>query len=193
MYCAKYKADRNDSFEKVNKMALLKIYDLQSTQEAVDFADNANINKYRLVRNDVTNTQFTQKNIKQRFRNQEIDEDLRYPGAKDVGHTFRHVKGTHAAGKSTYFNKATAIKVTCLLLNSVDGQNKLAELQAELATRALYDNASKRITATIDGAYFGYESGSRFSKKIIEARCEILSLGENLWIHSSYPIRFLNT
>jgi len=82
--------------------------------------------------------------------------------------------------------------MTCLLLNSVDGQNKLAELQVELATRALYDNASKRITAMIDGAYFGYESDSRFSKKIIEARCEILSLGENLWVHSSYPIRFLN-
>jgi len=174
-------------------MSLVKTYDFNSTQAAIDLADNLNINQYRLVRNDVTNAQFNQKNIKTKHRNPNVPSDFQYPGAKDVGHVFRHVRGTHKEGKSTYFNRKTAIEVTCLLLNSPDGQQKLAELQAGLSTRALYDNTSKRITATISGAYFGFESGSNFAKQIIEARCEILSLGENLWVHSSYPRKFLNT
>ena len=169
-------------------MPIQKFYTIADTKAAIERADNANINKFKLVRNDVTNLQFNQKNIKKKHRNDAIPEEFQYPGAKDVGHVFRHVLGTHAEGKSIYRNKQTAVLVTFEMLNSPEGQQALKELDDELAGKALYDNTSKRVRVDVSGgAYYGSNDGGATWKKIIVAQCELLSLGEHLWVHSSYP------
>ena len=141
-----------------------------------------------MFENDVTNQEFNQRNIRQANRNQSIPEEFRYPGAKDVGHVFRHVDGTHAAGKSIYKDQQTAIAVTRDVLNSPEGQQALEELENELATKALYDNTTKRVRVNVSaGNYYGSNDDGNTWKKVIVAQCELLSLGEHLWVHSSYP------
>ena len=143
------------------------------------------------MRNDVTNQEFGQKNIKPAKRNSTIPEAFRYPGAKDVGHVFRHVSGTHVAGKSIYRNKQTAVLVTFEMLNSSEGQKALQELSDELAGKALYDNTPKRVRVDVSkGSHYGSDDGGATWKKIVVAQCELLSLGQSLWVHSSYPREF---
>ena len=170
-------------------MAIKKIYDVETVKGLIERANNSNINKYKLVRNDVTNAQFNQKKIRPAQRNQSIPENVRYPGARDVGHVFRHVEGTEKAGKSTYNDANTGANVTCQILNSQEGQDALQTLDGE--NLELYDNTTKRVTATITGAWYGKSGNSTNSQKIKTARCELMKLGSDiLWIHSSYPNSF---
>jgi len=172
-------------------MSIRKFYTIADTKAAINRADNSNINKLKLVRNDVTNQQFGQKNIRTAHRNQAIPEAFQYPGAKDVGHVFRHVSGTSVAGKSIYRNKQTAVLVTFEMLNSSEGQQALQELDDELSGKALYDNTTKRVRVNVSaGSYYGSNDDGVTFKKIIIAQCELLSLGETLWVHSSYPREF---
>lgn len=169
-------------------MGLKQVYTYQLTREAIERADGQNINKFRLVRNDISNQDFNKKDIKQVNRNQSIPEEFRYPGKKDEGHVFRHVEGTHKAGKSIYKDQHTAICVTMQLLNSTQGQKALEKLEAE--TRDLYDNQAKRITAPVSGTWYGKASDGTAYQVVETATCEILKLGNLLWVHSSYPRKF---
>lgn len=172
-------------------MPLKKFYSIADTKAAIDRADNRNINQLKLVRNDVTNQQFGQKNIKGKHRNQSIPEEFRYPGAKDVGHVFRHVMGTHEQGKSIYRNKLTAVLVTFEVLNSAEGQAVLQEMDDELSGKSLYDNTPKRLRVDVSGGHhYGSDDDGATWKKVKVAQLELLSLGENLWVHSSYPREF---
>ncbi|GLR69862.1 hypothetical protein [Agaribacter marinus] len=169
-------------------MPLKKTYTIAETQAAIDRADNANINQMRMVRNDISNQHFSQKNIKPKHRDKSLPQDLQYPGAKDVGHVFRHVNGTHEAGKSIYKDKQTAILATRAVLNATEGQQALQALENELTTRTTYDNMTKRVRVDVSaGNHYGSDDNGKTWKKVIIAQCELLSLGETLWVHSSYP------
>lgn len=170
-------------------MPVSKQYDLETVKALIERANHSHINHYKLVRNDISNRDFNRAKIKTRDRNQSIPEEYRYPGARDVGHVFRHVDGTEVDGKSTYADLETAANVTLQILNSPSGQQALAALDGE--ARELYDNTTKRVTASITGNWYGKSGDSDTSQKISRARCELMTLGGDiLWIHSSYPIQF---
>jgi hypothetical protein len=80
--------------------------------------------------------------------------------------------------------------VTMQILNSVQGQQALKHLDQQKL--ALYDNTTERVTATIDGTWFGKSSVAGTAQQILEARCEITKLGTQLWVHSTYPRTFYN-
>ena len=170
-------------------MPVNKIYDIETVRSLIDRANHMHINQLKLVRNDVSNKQFSQTKTKSKHRNQTIPEAYRYPGARDVGHVFRHVDGTHEAGKSTYADADTAANVTCQILNSTEGQRALGQFDGE--GRNLYDNTTKRVTSNISGDWYSKSGGSPIKRKISQARCELMKLGDDiLWIHSSYPVVF---
>lgn len=169
-------------------MPLKKIYDFNETAAAIERADGKNINKYKLVRNDVSNADFNRKKIPTDKRNPDVPAEFQYPGKRDEGHVFRHVEGTHAPGKSTYLDRNTAICVTMQLLNSAAGQKALGELDAQKLD--LYDNQTKRVTANVTGNFRGKASETGPDKQIERATCELMKLGEALWVHSSYPRAF---
>lgn len=172
-------------------MALVKNYDYAATRAAIERADGKCINVYKMVRNDVSNKDWAKKNVKLKDRNPNVPTDMQWPGKKDVGHTFRHVEPSAPAGKSVYIDQHTAIMVTMQLLNSRQGQDALKALQSQ--NRALYDNTTLRVTANIDGAWYGKNSIGGDRKRILEARCEITKLGAMLWVHSTYPRKFFNS
>ena len=178
-------------FEKENPVSLVKIYDYNATREAIERADGKCINIYKLVRNDVSVNDWGKKNIKKKHRNPDVHEDFQWPGHKDVGHTFRHVEATAPAGKSVYVDQHTAISCTMQILNSPEGQAALRDLQGQ--NNALYDNTTLRVTATIEGTWYGKAAVGGESRRILEARCEITKLGDSLWVHSSYPRTFYNS
>lgn len=141
-----------------------------------------------MVRSDVSVQQWGQKYIKAGQRNPAVAADLQYPDAKDVGHVFRHVAGTGLAGKSIYKGSQTAVAVTREMLNSPAGQVILQELENEAAGRALYDNTTKRLRVDISGShYHGSDDDGASWKLIKEAQCELLALGDSLWVHASVP------
>lgn len=172
-------------------MPIKQIYSIAETKAAIDRADRRNINQLRMVRSDVSTQQWGQRNIRVADRTAGVPADLQYPGAKDVGHVFRHVEGTGVAGKSIYRDAQTAVVVTREMLNSPDGQAMLQELEDELAARALYDNSTKRLRVDVGGcnSYGSNDDGATW-KKIKVAQCELLALGTDLWVHSSYPRQF---
>lgn len=172
-------------------MSLVKIYDYNATREAIERADGECINRFKLVRNDVSVNDWGKKNIKIAHRNPNVAADLQWPGHKDVGHTFRHVEASAPAGKSVYLDSHTAISVTMQILNSTEGQAALRTLQAQ--NLDLYDNTTQRVTALIDGTWYGKESVGGTQRRILEARCEITKLGSFLWVHSTYPRKFYNS
>lgn len=169
-------------------MSLVKRYTLEETKAAIKRADDRNINTLKMVRNDVSTADWGARNVRVANRNPDVAPRLQWPGRKDVGHTFRHVEGTAPAGKSTYANEEAAANVTRQLLNSADGQAKLAQLQRQ--NLALYDNNTLRVTADINGYWMGKSGACEPQKRIKKARCEIMKLGDLLWVHSTYPIAF---
>ncbi len=169
-------------------MPLKKRYDFNETAAAIERADGKNINKYKLVRNDITNEDFNRPRIRPAQRNAAVPAEFQYPGKRDEGHVFRHVEDTKAAGKSTYIDRNTAIQVTMQLLNSAAGQQALGELDAQKL--ALYDNQTKRVTASISGNFRGKASETGPVQQITRATCELMKLGDALWVHSSYPRAF---
>lgn len=172
-------------------MPLARTYSVVDTEAAIDRGNRKNINKLKLVRNDVTNRQFNQTKIRPAQRNQSIPPDFQYPGARDVGHVFRHVWGTHASGKSIYKDKRTAVLATQMMLNSQKGQDILKAMSKELAGKALYDNRTMRLCVDVSkGNFLGSDDEGLTWKKIELAKCELMSLGDNLWVHSSYPSRY---
>lgn len=169
-------------------MPIRQFYSIAETKAAIERADGRNINQLKMVRSDISNQQFAQKTIKVANRTPGVPADLQYPGARDVGHVFRHVAGTGAAGKSIYKGQQTAIAVTREMLNSSVGQAMLQELEDELPRRALYNNTTKRLRVDISGShYYGSHDNGATWKKIKVAQCELLALGQSLWVHSSYP------
>jgi len=169
-------------------MAVKKFYDHIETEAAIDRADRRHINTLKMVRNDVSSNDWGRTDIKKKNRNPSVTENLQWPGRKDEGHVYRHVFGTHELGKSIYKDRKTAVAVTSELLNSAKGQQALGELDAE--SRDLYDNASKRVVATVSGAWYGSRDDGATWERIETACCEILKLGDMLWVHSSYPKKF---
>ncbi len=169
-------------------MTLVKVYNLIETEAAIDRADRRNINSLKMVRNDVSTVDWGKTNIKVKNRNPAVSADLQFPGQKDEGHVFRHVDGTHEPDKSIYKDRQTAVAVTCEMLNSATGQVALQALQAE--NRTLYDNTTKRVTVTISGKYYGSRDNGATWERIETATCELLKLGDLLWVHSSYPRNF---
>lgn len=172
-------------------MPLVKKYDYNATREAIERADGKCINVYKLVRNDVSVSDWGKKNIKKKHRNPNAPEDYQWPGKKDVGHTFRHVDGTAPAGKSVYLDQHTAISCTMQILNSSQGQAALKVLESQKL--ALYDNTTQRVTADITGTWFGKKAAGGAKERIKQARCEITRLGSYLWVHSTYPRAFHST
>lgn len=172
-------------------MPLVKTYNYNATREAIERADGKCINVFKLVRNDVSTNDWGKKNIKLKHRNPKVTADLQWPGHKDVGHTFRHVESSAPAGKSVYIDQHTAIMVTMQILNSAQGQNALRDLETQ--NLALYDNTTQRVTANIEGSWYGKSSVGGDRKRILEGRCEITKLGSMLWVHSTYPRTFYNS
>jgi hypothetical protein len=169
-------------------MPLVKIYSYHATREAIERADGKCINRYKLVRNDVSKKDWGKKNVKKKHRNPAVPEALQWPGHKDVGHTFRHVEASAEAGKSVYVDEHTAISVTMQILNSTAGQDALKTLAAQ--NLDLYDNSTQRVTADISGVWYGKENIGGDRRRILKARCEITKLGDSLWVHSTFPLTF---
>lgn len=98
----------------------------------------------------------------------------------DVGHTFRHVD-------------QTAVLVTQELLNSPKGQSQLAKLDhLNPAGDESGSDINLRIVADVTGAYYGAPQQGAPLQKIKSAACEIMKISEStLWVHSSYPKRFM--
>jgi hypothetical protein len=169
-------------------MPVQRIYDLAETENAINRADGRHVNALKMVRSDVSVEDWGRTHIPVRDRNPSLPGNLQFPGQKDSGHVFRHVADTAEAGKSIYQDRLTAIAVTCELLNSPEGQTALGALDAE--SRDLYDNTTRRITASLSGVWYGARDDGAPWERITSARCEVMKLGDALWIHSSYPYRF---
>jgi hypothetical protein len=170
-------------------MSLKKIYGLAETRAAIDRADNRNINSLKMVRSDVSVTDWGKTNIKVKDRNP--NSPVPFPGQKDVGHVFRHVNGTGTAGKSIYFDRQTAVAVTCELLNSTQGQTALGVLDAEV--RDLYDNSPTSVTVDVTGVFYGSNDNGASWQRITKAKCQLQKLGDLLWVHTSYPTELAGT
>ena len=169
-------------------MPVQRIYDVAETENAINRADSRHINALKMVRSDVSVEDWGRTHIPMRDRNPSLPANLQFPGQKDSGHVFRHVADTAEAGKSIYQDRRTAIAVTCEILNSPEGQTALGALDGE--SRDLYDNTTRRITASVSGVWYGARDDGAPWERIMAARCEVMKLGDALWIHSSYPYRF---
>lgn len=158
-------------------MAVKKIYSLAEARSAIDIADNRYFKQIRSVRSDVTNDQFNSSMF-----------------GNDVGHVFRHVEGTREFGKSTYFDKYTAVAVTQFLLNSATGQTALGELDSASPGGSFMERnpANRKIEADVTKiSCYGYTANGKYSRKISKAICYVMKLGEStLWVHTSYPCDF---
>jgi hypothetical protein len=152
---------------------VLKTYDKADTEAAINRGDDEYFKRWRSVRSDVDNATFNSDAF-----------------GRDVGHTFRHIEGTAAPGKSTYADRDTAVQVTMQLLNSANGQRALRKLDQDSPGGSFIepDPANRRITSTVTGDYYGSETPGGAKKKITKAVCEVMKLGESvLWVHSTYP------
>ena len=154
-------------------MPVKKTYTKADTEAAITRADDNFFKKWRSVRSDVDNKTFNSDAF-----------------GRDVGHSFRHVEGTAAPGKSTYADHNTAVLVTMELLNSSKGQKALQRLDTKSPGGSFTeaDPANIKVVSAVTGDYYGSETPGGPKKKITKAVCEIMKLGESvLWIHSTYP------
>ena len=154
-------------------MPVKKTYNKADTEAAINRADDNFFKQWRSVRSDVDNATFNSSAF-----------------GRDVGHTFRHVEGTAAPGKSTYADRDTAILATMELLNSAKGQKTLGKLDVKSPGGSFTeaDPANAKIVSAVSGDYYGHETPGGPKKKISKAVCEVMKLGESvLWVHSSYP------
>jgi len=91
----------------------------------------------------------------------------------------------------SFVDEHTAISVTMQVVNSMAGQQALKTLATQ--KKSLYDNTSQRVTAMVSGEWYGKSGVGGDRKRILEARCELLNLGNLLWVHSTYPRAFFNS
>ena len=154
-------------------MPVKKNYSKADTEAAINRADDKFFKQWRSVRSDVDADTFNSSAF-----------------GRDVGHSFRHVEGTAAPGKSTYADRDTAVLVTMKLLNSENGQKILGKLDTESPGGSFTEAnpANRRIVAAVSGNHYGAETPGGPTKKITKAVCEVMKLGESvLWVHSTYP------
>lgn len=127
-------------------------------------ADNQYMRMFLRVRSDVSDKDWGKKKVKADGSNPYA---WRGTGA-DVGHNFRHVKGTEEADKSIYEDKRTAVLVTLELLNSDRGQEKLGDLDAANPVgdeTGMYVN--RKIVNRITGVYYGFPSTGGAKQRIL--------------------------
>jgi hypothetical protein len=169
-------------------MGVLKFYQYEEVKSAIDMANQHYYRQLLRVRSDVSNREFSQKKVK----NSTTSGPLGWTGrGADVGHSFRHVEGTHEAGKSTYEDEYEAVMCTRELLNSAAGQKILGKLDAANATGEDNPGANFRIKTSIKGVYYGFPSTGGAKQRIASAVCEVMKLGvDTLWIHTTYPDKF---
>ena len=154
-------------------MGVAKTYTKADVIAAIEQANERNLKQWRSV-STISNQEFSQL-------------------SGDVGHVFRHVAQTAASGKSTYDCEETCVMVTMQMLNSAKGQEKLKALDtaSPSGSHTESDPANRKVVCDITGAWYGCSAANTNPKKIKQAACEIIKLGEStLWIHSSYPTRF---
>jgi hypothetical protein len=165
-----------------------KTYSYEEVESAIDKADHQYLRKLVRVRSDVSVDDWGKKKVKSDGSNPYA---WRGTGS-DVGHTFRHVKGTDVAGKSLYEDKRTAVLVTMELLNSAKGQQKLADLDsANPNGDEMGMDANRKIVSDVTGVHYGIPTGGGGKQRIRKAVCEIMKLGAStLWVHTTYPTRF---
>jgi hypothetical protein len=175
-------------------MPVKRTYTSSEVKSAIDMTNNQYYRKFLRVRNDVTGGEFNAAKIKtpRDASGKPVDPFAWRGRGSDVGHAFRHVRRTAPPGKSVYQDDATAVAVTVELLNSTNGQAKLAELDQENPAgdeRSM--EANRRIVAPVTGAYYGASDHGQPLRKIRAAVCEVMKVGEStLWIHTTYPSRF---
>jgi hypothetical protein len=170
-------------------MPVKKTYSYAEVESAIDTADRQYMRKLMRVRSDVSVSDWGRAKVKSDGSNPYA---WRGTGS-DVGHTFRHVKGTEVVGKSTYEDKRTAVAVTMELLNSTKGQEKLGDLDAvNPRGDELGMDANRKIVGPVSGVYYGFPSSGGGKQRIRTAVCEVMKLSESvLWVHTTYPKAFV--
>jgi hypothetical protein len=172
-------------------MPVKKFYEFADVKSAIDMANEHYYKQLLRVRSDVSNAEFAQKSVK---NHPATGSGMAWTGkGGDVGHAFRHVQGTHLAGKSTYEDDYEMVMCTRELLNSSGGQAVLGQLDTDNPTgEAATGGAPPKIKGAIKGVYYGFPTNSTDKKKIASAVCVVMKLGEStLWIHTTYPNSFV--
>lgn len=175
-------------------MGVQKHYDYAEVKSAIDMANHHYYRTFLRVRSDVSNQDFGQARVRvpRDAANNPVNP-LDWQGrGSDVGHAFRHVEGTAAAGKSTYEDQYEMVMCTREALNSSVGQTKLGDLDRDNPGGDESGmGANRKIVVPITGCYYGFPTGSTVKKRIRSVVVEVMKLGaDTLWVHSTYPNRF---